>query len=151
MDLVLEHLPNPRAAVEVIHHLLKAGGVAYVLVPNEDRLAYVASEVLLRVKKRHGEIPKLAPLCNPFHIVGFNKTSFCRLFKDSGFRNKYLRIFRGVESWKKSEASLIGVNLKGRIFQLVEGLFYDMGKLLGRGTMIEAIWEKVSESFDSLR
>ena len=152
MDSVLEHVPEPKSAVRMLHRLLKVGGVAYVLVPNEDRLAYIPSEVLLRLKQQQEEeTPRLSPLCNPYHIVGFNKRSFYRLFQETGFRVRYSRVFRGTEPWKKmTEAVSDRMSLKGRAFQAIESLFWDIGGLLGRGTMIEGIWEKTTEYADPL-
>jgi len=142
MDSVLEHVSDVHRAVQALHRLLKKKGVAYVLVPNEDRLAYTLKQSLLRIKNRHGETPKMSPMSSPYHIVGFNKKSFQYIFTKNAFGIRYLRIFRGIESWRQTRASE-DMNLKGKIYRQFETLCWSLGGLLGRGTMIEAVLKKM--------
>jgi SAM-dependent methyltransferase len=142
MDSVLEHLSNVQAAVQVLHRLLKKNGVAYILVPNEDRLVYAPVQFLLRVKHRRGETPKMAPLKSPYHIIGFDKNRFQHLFTKNGFSIRYLRTFRGTEPWRKTKA-IEDMNLKRKVSRQFQTLCWSLGGLLGRGTMIEAIVQKI--------
>lgn len=141
MDSVLEHLTDLQAAVQALHLLLKKGGVAYVLVPNEDRLAYVSIKILLWLKHRQRETPKMSPLSSPYHLVGFNKRSFRYLFTKNGFVIRYFRILRGIEPWRKTKDT-DDINLKGKIYRNFESICWSLGGLVGRGAMIEAVLEK---------
>lgn len=141
MDSVLEHVPDAQTAAEALYRLLKRDGVAYILVPNEDRLAYASTQLLLRVRHRARETPKLSPLSSPYHIVGFNKRSFQYLFTKNGFAVRYVHVFRGVEPWRKVKTTQ-DTNLKGRIYRQFETLCWSLGGLLGRGAMIEAVVQK---------
>lgn len=141
VDSVLEHIVNLRAAVQALRQLLKTGGVAYLVVPNEDRLAYVVSELLLRFKHQSGETPKLAPLDSPYHMVGFNKASIQYLFAKNGFAIKHFHISRGVEPWRRTEA-IEAMNFKGKTYRQFETLCWSLGGLLGLGAIIEVIVQK---------
>lgn len=140
-DSVLEHIPDVRAAVQTLRRSLKPGGVAYVLVPNEDRLAYAPARALLALRRRWQETPRLSPLYPPYHILGFNRRSLRHLFSENGFRIRHLRVFRGVEPWRKS-GDHERMNLKGKLHRRVEALCWSLGGRMGMGAMLEAVVQK---------
>jgi len=149
MDSVLEHLPDPSAAVRTLYRMLRGGGLAYILVPNEDRFAYVPAIILRRLNRRK-ETPKLCPLANPYHIVGFNRGTLIRLFQQNGFRVRHISVFRGVEPHKKTIGDHIP-SIKGKLYRSIEEAAWSIGGLIGRGAQIEAIFEKCGLGNQTIR
>lgn len=145
LDSVLEHIAEVGSMVRIMSKLLKSKGLVYLLVPNEDCFAYIPATAYLRIFKnsdRAIRTAKMSPLINPYHIVGFNKNSLLRLFLGNGFTLRYMNVFRGIEDWEKREEKE-ELNLNGRIYNMIEGLFWSIGGLVNRGKMIEAIFQRI--------
>lgn len=80
---VLEHLPDSLGAMAQINRLLRPGGHALLEFPNIDAPA-------LRLKRRMRKLglrgnKKFPPQWRPGHCNEFNRRSFGRLTRDSGF------------------------------------------------------------------
>ncbi len=141
MHSVLEHLPQPSKAVREIWRLLKPGGLASILVPNEERLGYVLEDTYFRLKRGRKCTCRLLPFASPYHVVGFTPRSLKLIFERSGFAVRYCEVYRGVEPWRRVHGSQ--PNLKGRVFRRLQQTFWSIGVLLGRGAFIEIIVQKV--------
>jgi len=128
---VLEHVPQPAKMLREIHRILRPGGVAYIVVPNEDSLASDFQRIYYRT-------PKLSPLMPPYHIVGFNKRSFSRLCESTGFDVKRLIVHSGTNEWRKYKIqnwTRLAINAA---HFLVLPLYF-VGQALGKGITIEVI------------
>lgn len=73
---VLEHLTNPNTALDKIHSLVKPGGRAIVIVPNDD------------------------DLCNPDHVTFFNEHILARFFREAGFDDVRVDVAQ-IVPWEK--------------------------------------------------
>jgi SAM-dependent methyltransferase len=87
---VLEHVRDPRAALERVHSLLRPGGLVYVATPDEGALA-------ARVFGRywHGYDP-------PRHLWVFRPAAVRRLQADAGFELVEEQWHLGAEIWSGS-------------------------------------------------
>lgn len=107
---VVEHLPNPRAALRQAREALNPGGVVYVAVPD---LGSVQFRVLGR---RWNTIHPLV------HLQYFNQASLTRLLEDAGFEvveriehqpfpdevaTRWMRLFRRLGGSESGELALL--------------------------------------------
>jgi ubiquinone/menaquinone biosynthesis C-methylase UbiE len=82
---VLEHLPNPPAAIDEIRRVLKAGGVAVLSVPNESLINVSKTllrrtgllRLLLRVGRAGYDMPDR--MDDEWHLHTFDRASFLAL------------------------------------------------------------------------
>lgn len=72
----LEHLPDPKGALEKAFALLKEGGLLFVAVPNIESL----QASIFQRRWYHLELPR--------HLYHFSKDTLSRILKDSGFTLK---------------------------------------------------------------
>ena len=92
MSHVLEHLPNPAAALDTVHHLLDAGGLAILKIPNADSLS----------AKRYG--PYWLGLDVPRHLYHFTPKTITKLLERHGFTITAIKPDPGIWSmWRESE------------------------------------------------
>ncbi len=126
---VIEHLPDPKATLGIVHDLLKPGGVLAINTPDAS-----STWSWLMGKKWH-------LLCPPEHLSLFTKTAMERLLQASGFelleRDKIGKKFtlqyiaQTLAHWRKSQfwesaarrlhASAVGdwsipINLRDNVF-----------------------------------
>ena len=76
---VLEHIVEPRAFLESIHHLVAPDGVVLILVPNVDSLA-------IRVLHE-----KAVTFSGDSHVNHFSPATLTRLLESSGFGSSIAR------------------------------------------------------------
>ncbi len=76
---VIEHLPNPYAALLEIKRLLIPGGMALFVTPNEDSIP-VRTRLLLEGKR-----DKVATIPPPHHLHGFTPKTMRRILERTGF------------------------------------------------------------------
>lgn len=74
MSAVLEHVPQPLENLKEIYRILKPGGTAFIMVPNQNGLYY-------RLAKQN------AQLLAPQHLVFFTKSTLIQALKIAGFTN----------------------------------------------------------------
>ena len=141
MNSVLEHLPQPSKALKEVWRLLKPTGLAFILVPNEDRFAYVLDDIYFRVKKKREYTSRLSPFHSPYHVVGFTPSSLKLIFERNGFSVRYWDVFRGIEPWRRFGDSEF--NLRGRVFRRVQETLWGIGGLLRQGAFIQTVVQKV--------
>lgn len=84
MDSVIEHVPRPLAMLRKVAFLLRAGGVLYLICPNEDSLFNWVKSLARRLGLRKGAA-QLSPLRTPYHIVGFTRATLARALDQAGF------------------------------------------------------------------
>lgn len=89
---VLEHLPNPLSAVELVWKLLKPGGIIFIQVPNIESPVF---------KLFHGRWHNLS-IHN--HLTFFSSTVLRALLERCGYDVKYVfthsHIYRNVGPWR---------------------------------------------------
>lgn len=93
LDSVLEHVLQPVEYLMKIKKILKPGGILYLGIPNEDCLFNFIRKFVFRIMGRGNISEKLKPFDSPYHVVGFNKSSFNYLINKTNFRVKYFRNF----------------------------------------------------------
>ena len=93
LDSVLEHVLNPIEYLIKIKRILKAGGILYVGVPNEDSLFNDVRRIVFNFIGRRGISEKLKPFDSPYHVTGFNLISFKYLISKLDLKIKYFRNF----------------------------------------------------------
>jgi 2-polyprenyl-3-methyl-5-hydroxy-6-metoxy-1,4-benzoquinol methylase len=81
---VIEHLVDPRGALERLHGMIRPGGFLGVATINHASLMYVVYHVMRRtvppLARRFGPL-----LYNPFHTYYFSKGSLRKLVENAGF------------------------------------------------------------------
>jgi SAM-dependent methyltransferase len=74
LSAILEHLYNPDATLRAISRVLRAGGVLYLEVPNEDGLFYRMGDFYHGLRRTGWSI-HLSPTFPPYHVFGFGPRS----------------------------------------------------------------------------
>jgi len=139
MDSVLEYIQDPNALIIEINRIMKAGGVLYILVPNEDSLIKYFYDFVQHVKRMNNTF-KLSPR---YQVAGYNSKSLKTLLEKNGFETKYFRVFRGIEPWKKlPKERLSDGNIRARFMTKLQEAVYTAGGVTGKGAMIEGIFRK---------
>jgi len=82
VDSVVEHVLNPYEYLSKIKNLLRAGGVIYIGVPNEDCLFNSVRRLVFNFTGKKNESEKIKPFDSPYHVIGFNKNSLKSFFND---------------------------------------------------------------------
>lgn len=93
LDSVLEHVLQPLEYISKIKRILKPGGILYVGIPNEDCLFNTIRKIAFRLIGQGNISEKLKPFDSPYHVIGFNKSSFNFLIKKANLQIKYFRNF----------------------------------------------------------
>lgn len=78
---VLEHLPNPGEALDIVHRILKPGGLCVIAVPNEENQLF-----RYRLGRTRGPNP-LGPLiwAKEIHLTHFQPSTIRSAFRQHGF------------------------------------------------------------------
>ena len=132
IDSVLEHIPEPAEMFQELHRILKPGGIAYIVVTNEDSLINEFRGAIFELM-RLPISPRLSPLEYPYHLVGFNKHTFERTTESKGFEIKHIEVGAGTEEWRKQRDIRFVSN------RLMYYPVYLLGQILGKGISIEAV------------
>ena len=77
---ILEHLPDPKIALENCKTILKEDGIMYITVPLYDSL----TERLIRIIRKKTRLQQ-AQEHDPTHIQAFSETNFHKLLKETDF------------------------------------------------------------------
>lgn len=93
LDSVLEHVLEPIEYLVKIKSILKPGGILYVGVPNEDSLFNDIRRVIFNLIGRREISDKIKPFDSPYHVIGFNLSSFNYLIKKLNLKVRYFRNF----------------------------------------------------------
>jgi len=133
LDSVLEHVTTPAEFASEIARILRAGGVAYIVVPNEDGL-FSRVQGIFRMLRGHNR--RLTPFSSPYHWIGFCPRSLTDCFQRASLRPLFVRAMHGTEEiWKHPG------RLSSWKWWLLHCL-YAAGELTGRGTTLEALFQK---------
>ena len=86
---VLEHVPEPRGFLRVLHSLLSESGVLFVIVPQREPLC---ATLVNQWRRRRSDLPALATAIYPdMHVLGFTTTSLTSVLAEAGFRAEDVR------------------------------------------------------------
>jgi SAM-dependent methyltransferase len=129
LGAVLEHLYEPRNALDRIAAALTPGGVVFVDVPNECGLWFRAGNTYQRLRGRDWSV-NLSPTFPPFHVVGFCPRSLRALVTGCGLEVVSLQTPR----WSNDLPALLGVG--GKIERWGSGAALWLGSLVGMGAGI---------------
>ena len=133
LDSVLEHVPTPAEFASEIARILRVGGAAYIVVPNENGLS---SRVLGIVQALRGHNRRFTPFSSPYHWIGFCKRSLTDCFRRAHLRPVFVRAMHGrMEIWKHPDRS------RSWKWWLLHCL-YTTGELIGMGRTLEAMFQK---------
>ena len=133
VDSVLEHVTDPKAFIQEVYRILKPGGVAYVVVPNEDSFA---AKVLGIYRTLRGRNARLSPFTSPYHVIGFSKCSLARCFEDAGFHVAKISLTSGHE-----EIFKYADRIRQPKWWVLE-IIFSVGEVIGMGCSIEGIFRK---------
>lgn len=123
LNHVLEHLNEPRRAVERLRELLDDGGIIYVEVPMQFHLIERAAYQVLGREREFS-------LFSVHHPVFFTPRTLVRLFQDHGLRCRFLRLFDPRRYPVKTAPAFA----KAAVWRLLASM--------GQGNYIEAIFSR---------
>ncbi|KPJ59405.1 MAG: hypothetical protein AMJ46_11295 [Latescibacteria bacterium DG_63] len=101
MNSVLEHVVDPMKLLREIKRVLRAGGLLFFGVPNEDSLYNDVRQVLFKLFGRGELSARLSPFKSPYHVSGFTKKSIGAALDEVGFEAVGFRNFAGEYEWRK--------------------------------------------------
>ena len=135
LNMVLEHLDNPKGMILEIKRVLKDNGFLFIEVPNTDSWMLKLATLYFRLNKKEWS-PLLSPLHHPFHSYGYNKTSLRLLLENEGFKIKKFIItdtyLRGMR------IGPLANNLERRLCRITGRI----AGLIGKGDVLIAIAAK---------
>lgn len=135
MDSVLEHVNSPISLLREIHKIIKPEGILYLVLPNEDSLVNDCRGILFKYFDRRNRSSRIDPLQNPYHIIGFNKSSLEYAAHLAYFEIRFIKQSLSLFEFKKYTFRNFGPFLKSSVMFPVEFL----GELINKGTTLEAI------------
>jgi len=132
LNMVLEHVDDPKEFLSEIKRVLKKDGLLFIEVPNMDSLMLKMATIYFRLQGKEWS-PLLSPLHHPFHCYGYNASSLGYLLNNQGFdvkrkfiRDSSLRGFRhdsggtGFEKFARSSLTKIsGLVGKGDVLMVI--------------------------------
>lgn len=74
IDSVLEHVVNPVEYMKYIIGFLSPGGIIYLTLPNENSFPHYLMDLVFHLLKKN-KTCRIAPFIEPYHVLGFSKTS----------------------------------------------------------------------------
>jgi len=123
---VIEHLPNPYAALTEVKRLLAPGGFLHVATPNEDGLA---AQLRLLLGGKRDRVATVAP---PHHVHGFGPKTLRGLFERVGFKMYMLKTTTPVDPLYVTARNMEAV--KNRLRTVA----WRAASAIGRGSMLIA-------------
>lgn len=87
LNMVLEHIDEPRKMLGLIGRILKKNGILFIEVPNMESLMLKTAALYFKLKGKNWS-PFLSPLHPPFHSYGYNVSSLGYLLTKERFRIK---------------------------------------------------------------
>ena len=134
VNSVLEHVTDPEGFLRECWRVLRPGGMAFFLVPNEDALINDFRHIIYRLMGRN-TASRLDPFRNPYHIQGFSPFSLRLLFERANFNITSLEVTSGTNEIGKFKLG----SCKKLAFQLALYPVYWLGERIGRGTSLVTI------------
>lgn len=121
LNMVLEHIDDPKGLFLIIKKVLKEGGLLYIEVPNMDSGLLKMISLYYRLNAKNWS-PFLSPYHPPYHCYGYQKTSLDYLCGISGFEIKKMFI---------REIGLRGFRFKERADKLSKYAVMLLARLMG--------------------
>jgi SAM-dependent methyltransferase len=135
---LLEHIQDPKECLLKLHRLMAPGGIAYILVPNEESLFLKIFRTLYRIAGNPNAV-NLSPTVSPYHLYGFSRRSLREAFKRTGFDVIEMNLRSGNFQIAKTENDTTLSSLQKGIANLVLRCSY----ILGQGFYVEAYCRKI--------
>lgn len=88
IDSVLEHVPDPLRYMKCVINFLSPGGIIYLTLPNEDSLQAKLLDLALKITGSDTTC-RIAPFVEPYHVIGFSKSSIQFLATSLGLEMPY--------------------------------------------------------------
>ena len=132
LNMVLEHLDNPKTTIKEIKRILKEGGVLFIEVPNTDSLMLKLASFYFKFTGR-GWSPLISPLHYPYHRYGYNIKSLRYLLNSFNFKIKKAIL---------SESNLRGIRFNPSTNNLEKNLCKVTTKIsacIGQGDILKVI------------
>lgn len=124
---VIEHLPNPYAALLEIKRILAPGGVVLLATPNQEGLS-----TQLRVALG-GKLTKVATVPPPHHLHGFTPATLSRILARSGLEVLEVKTTTPVDPDYVTANNMRGMSKPAHV------LFWKSAQWLGQGSMV-VVW-----------
>jgi 2-polyprenyl-3-methyl-5-hydroxy-6-metoxy-1,4-benzoquinol methylase len=144
LNMVLEHLDEPKHALIEINRILKNNGILFIEVPNMDSLILKLATIYFKLNKKDWSV-HLSPLHHPFHRYGYGMLSLSRLLKICGFKIKKVVI---------KDSILRGIRHNPSVSRLERWLcrtVIKMAGILGEGDILTVVAVKEKEGICSQR
>lgn len=135
LNMVLEHIDNPKDLIIEINRILKNKGLLFIEVPNMDSLMLKIATLYFRLKGKDWS-PLLSPLHHPFHCYGYNVSSIRYLLDAHDFQIKKIIV---------RDSSLRGFrpDTGGGAFEKFGRFFFTrLAGLIGRGDVLMVLAHK---------
>jgi SAM-dependent methyltransferase len=134
VNSVLEHVTDPEGFLRECRRVLRPGGMAFFVVPNEDALINDFRHIIYRLMGRN-TASRLDPFRNPYHIQGFSPHSLRLLFELTNLKIVSFDINSGTNELRKYKLG----SWKKLAFKLALYPVYWLGERTGRGTSLVAV------------
>lgn len=121
---VIEHLPDPYESLLEIHRLLRPGGIALFVAPNEGALL---NRLRLLLGFKRGMIAWAEP---PHHIHGFNPATLQRILKRAGFNILETKTTTPVDPNYVTSNNMRSANRRGLVS------IWESARMLGMGNFL---------------
>jgi 2-polyprenyl-3-methyl-5-hydroxy-6-metoxy-1,4-benzoquinol methylase len=137
LNMVLEHIDDPRKIVSEMRRILKKGGILFVEVPNMESMMLKAAALYFRLQGKNWS-PLLSPLHYPYHCYGYNISSLRYLLRAQRFQ---------IERVLIRDSSLRGFrpDTNGMLLEKVaRDMITKVAGLIGKGDVLMLIARKKS-------
>ena len=134
VNSVLEHVARPEAFLRECRRIVRPGGIAYFLVPNEDSLYNDFRHVIFRLFGKETS-SRLDPFRTPYHTQGFTPQSLRLLLERTGLKVLSLEVGSGTSEIRKVRLTAF----RQMMMHLVLHPIFWLGERTGRGISIVTV------------
>jgi len=136
LNMVLEHINEPRGLINEVKGLLKREGVLFIEVPNTGSFLLKLIGIYYKIKGKEWSA-LLSPLHYPYHSWGYDTHSLRTLLSSCGFKVAKLKAYGiGLRGFRRRKE--LGW-FKWSMLKLLSGFF----GLIGKGDILIAVGIKI--------